>query len=111
MKRVELVAPSLRAAKTSDLEVVRNLLRAAQLPTEGLADQFGDQYVVAESGIGPLISSQKTKGTYPTEMTAWVMHPGWDAVRCRIRALLRDRFGCPVRGVLGAVGAAQSGQH
>lgn len=41
---------SLRAATPHDLEVVRDLLRAARLPIEGLEDQFGDQYAVAELG-------------------------------------------------------------
>ena len=57
MKRVDQVDPALRAAKTSDLEAVHSLLRAAQLPVEGLADQFGDQYVVAESETGPIIGA------------------------------------------------------
>ena len=38
----------LRSATPADVEAVRALLAAADLPLEGLEDQFGDGYVLAE---------------------------------------------------------------
>jgi N-acetylglutamate synthase-like GNAT family acetyltransferase len=38
----------IRAAGANDLARVRGLLREAKLPTEGLEDQFGENYAVAE---------------------------------------------------------------
>jgi len=40
----------LRAANPGDLVPVQSLLEAARLPLGGLADQFGDGYVVAVKG-------------------------------------------------------------
>lgn len=40
----------LRVARETDLPAVRALLIAAKLPVDGLEDQFGSNYVVAESG-------------------------------------------------------------
>jgi len=42
----------IRAAGASDLEGVRALLVEAHLPPDGLEDQFGPRYAVAEAG-GP----------------------------------------------------------
>ena len=40
----------IRAALEGDLPAVTDLLRAAQLPTAGLEEQFGAAYAVAEAG-------------------------------------------------------------
>jgi N-acetylglutamate synthase-like GNAT family acetyltransferase len=40
----------IRPAGLRDLEAVRALLRAAELPLDGLEEQFGPRYVVAEAG-------------------------------------------------------------
>ncbi len=39
----------LRAAAPHDLEAVRSLLEAAHLPTDGIEEQFGPAYAVAEA--------------------------------------------------------------
>jgi N-acetylglutamate synthase-like GNAT family acetyltransferase len=41
---------TFREAKATDLDAVRGLLREADLPVEGLEEQFGPTYVVVESG-------------------------------------------------------------
>ena len=43
---------AIRPAGSADLEGVRALLAAAQLPVEGLEDQFGPPYAVAERTSG-----------------------------------------------------------
>jgi GNAT superfamily N-acetyltransferase len=40
---------AIRAAREADLPTVRQLLVAAHLPTDGLEEQFGDGYAIAES--------------------------------------------------------------
>lgn len=40
----------LRPAREADFDAVAKLLSESELPTEGLRDQFGDSYVVAERG-------------------------------------------------------------
>ena len=40
---------SIRPARAADLAAVRALLIAAELPVDGLDEQFGDAYAVAES--------------------------------------------------------------
>ncbi|MBK9979303.1 MAG: GNAT family N-acetyltransferase [Gemmatimonadetes bacterium] len=40
---------AIRAAREADLPTVRQLLLAAHLPTDGLDEQFGDGYAIAES--------------------------------------------------------------
>ena len=40
---------AIRAARDADLTTVRQLLVAAKLPTDGLEEQFGDGYAIAES--------------------------------------------------------------
>ena len=39
---------SIRPATASDLEAVKGLLRGARLPLDGLEEQFGDGYAIAE---------------------------------------------------------------
>lgn len=39
---------SIRPATASDLEAVKGLLQAARLPLDGLEEQFGDGYAIAE---------------------------------------------------------------
>ncbi len=46
----EMVPFGLRAARAEDLEDVRRLLSEVELPLEGLEDQFGASYAVAEAG-------------------------------------------------------------
>ena len=41
---------SIRPATASDLEAVKGLLRGARLPLDGLEEQFGDGYAIAECG-------------------------------------------------------------
>ncbi|MCI0452518.1 MAG: GNAT family N-acetyltransferase [Candidatus Latescibacteria bacterium] len=40
----------LRTARASDLSAVGALLSTCTLPEEGVGDQFGDNYVIAERG-------------------------------------------------------------
>lgn len=47
----------IRAARSGDLPAVERLLIAAELPIDGLADQFGDGYAVAESD-GTIIGAE-----------------------------------------------------
>jgi amino-acid N-acetyltransferase len=44
----EQAVPVIRAAKAKDIAAVRDLLSAAHLPTQGVEDQFGEGYAVAE---------------------------------------------------------------
>ncbi|MFI5208263.1 MAG: arsenic resistance N-acetyltransferase ArsN2 [Gemmatimonadales bacterium] len=44
----EPATPVIRPAKAKDIAAVRELLSAAHLPTQGIADQFGEGYAVAE---------------------------------------------------------------
>jgi amino-acid N-acetyltransferase len=44
----ERATPVIRAAKAKDIAAVRDLLSAAHLPTQGVEDQFGEGYAVAE---------------------------------------------------------------
>ncbi len=39
---------SIRSAQAHDLAIVQRLLSAAHLPTDGLEEQFGDAYAIAE---------------------------------------------------------------
>jgi hypothetical protein len=52
MGEVVMTAASVRPAGTADRSAVEELLRSAGLPVEGVADQFEDGYVVAESADG-----------------------------------------------------------
>lgn len=47
----------IRPARADDLPGVRNLLRAADLPLDGLDDQFGDNYAVAEAA-GSIVGAE-----------------------------------------------------
>jgi len=47
----------VRAARAEDLAVVRQLLADAKLPLEGLDEQFGDRYAVAETQ-GQIIAAE-----------------------------------------------------
>lgn len=48
---------TIRSARADDLAAVRALLRAAHLPLDGLDEQFGDGYAVAESA-GTVIGAE-----------------------------------------------------
>ena len=48
MGEVLEVVGTVRAARPSDLAAVESLMRAADLPVDGVADQFDDGYVVSE---------------------------------------------------------------
>ena len=43
-------AYSIRPARPNDLAQVERTLRQAELPVDGLGDQFGDAYAIAEAG-------------------------------------------------------------
>jgi amino-acid N-acetyltransferase len=49
--------PKIRGAVASDLDAVQRLLLAANLPIDGLAEQFGDGYAVAESA-GEIVGAE-----------------------------------------------------
>ncbi|HJU65936.1 MAG TPA: arsenic resistance N-acetyltransferase ArsN2 [Gemmatimonadaceae bacterium] len=68
---------SLRPARSSDLDRVIELLAAARLPTEGLEEQFGDRYVIAESD-GRIIGAEGMElyGPYGLLRSA-VVEPAW----------------------------------
>jgi amino-acid N-acetyltransferase len=50
-------AVTIRPARDTDLTAVRQLLSGANLPLDGLEEQFGDGYAVAESG-GTIIGAE-----------------------------------------------------
>ena len=50
-------AVTVRAARAEDLAAVRQLLANANLPIDGLEDQFGDRYAVAETQ-GQIIAAE-----------------------------------------------------
>jgi amino-acid N-acetyltransferase len=61
----ETVPFELRAAHADDLENVRRLLSQVALPLEGLEDQFGASYAVAEAGARLLgVAGIEVSGTH-----------------------------------------------
>jgi amino-acid N-acetyltransferase len=48
---------TVRPASTTDLDAVKSLLDAAHLPLDGLEEQFGDSYAVAEAG-GEIVGAE-----------------------------------------------------
>jgi amino-acid N-acetyltransferase len=68
---------SLRPAHRSDLDRVIQLLARASLPTDGLEEQFGQRYVVAESD-GRIIGAEgiEVYGSYGLLRSA-VVDPAW----------------------------------
>ena len=48
---------TVRPASTADLGAVKELLDAAHLPVDGLEEQFGDSYAVAEAG-GEIVGAE-----------------------------------------------------
>jgi amino-acid N-acetyltransferase len=81
----------IRAARADDLPRVKALLAAAGLPLDGLEEQFGDAYAVAEAG-GLLIGAEGIE-TYDDTglLRSAVVDPVWRG-RGVGDALTRDRL-------------------
>ena len=81
----------LRPAREGDFDAVARLLSESELPTEGLRDQFGDSYVVAERG-GSIVGAGGVEVYGPYGLLRSV------AVSCELRggqlgkALVEDRM-------------------
>jgi amino-acid N-acetyltransferase len=82
---------TIRAARSGDLSAVRALLDAAHLPLDGLDEQFGDGYAVAESE-GTVIGAEGIE-TYADcgLLRSAVVHDAWRG-RGIGDALTRDRL-------------------
>ena len=82
---------TIRPPRAPDLEVVRRLLEAAKLPLDGLEDQFGERYVVAESPQGLIgVEGIELYGHYGLLRSA-VVDPAWRGKRVG-EALTRERL-------------------
>jgi amino-acid N-acetyltransferase len=81
----------VRPASASDLEPVKALLDAAQLPVDGLEEQFGDGYAVAEAG-GEIVGAEGIE-VYERSglLRSAVVHRDWRG-RGVGDALTRDRL-------------------
>jgi N-acetylglutamate synthase-like GNAT family acetyltransferase len=84
-------AITIRPARTTDLTAVRALLSGANLPLDGLEEQFGDGYAVAESG-GAVIGAEGIE-TYDDTglLRSAVVDPRWRGQGVG-DALTRDRL-------------------
>ena len=83
---------ALRPATATDLDTVRSLLREAQLPVDGLDEQFGASYVLAQSGadvVGAM--GIERYGDYGLLRSA-VTVPGWRGKGLG-QELTRERLG------------------
>lgn len=82
---------TIRSARSDDLSAVRGLLEAAHLPLDGLDEQFGDGYAVAESE-GTVIGAEGIE-TYEDSglLRSAVVHDAWRG-RGIGEALTRDRL-------------------
>ena len=82
---------SVRPARPDDLPLVQDLLLAADLPIDGIEEQFGDAYAVAEAG-GEMIGAEgiETYGDAGLLRSA-VVDPSWRG-RGVGDALTRDRL-------------------
>jgi amino-acid N-acetyltransferase len=68
---------TIRGATASDLEQVRALLKAASLPLDGLEEQFGDGYAIAEcEGVAVGAEGVEVYGQSGLLRSA-VVDPGW----------------------------------
>ncbi len=82
---------STRAVRGDDLEAVRELLGQVRLPEDGLEDQFGENYVVAE-GDGKIIGSAGVEvyGRYGL-LRSVAVSPDWQGSRIG-RSLILERL-------------------
>ena len=82
---------TIRAARADDLSAVRALLTDAHLPLDGVDEQFGDGYAVAESA-GKVIGAEGIE-TYEDAglLRSAVVHDSWRG-RGIGDALTRDRL-------------------
>ncbi|HEV8362071.1 MAG TPA: arsenic resistance N-acetyltransferase ArsN2 [Gemmatimonadaceae bacterium] len=82
---------TIRGARAEDLAAVRSLLSAARLPLDGLDEQFGEGYAVAESA-GNVIGAEGIE-TYEDAglLRSAVVHDSWRG-RGIGDALTRDRL-------------------
>jgi len=82
---------SVRAARPDDLPRVRELLSVAELPLDGLDEQFGDAYAVAEAG-GTLVGAEGIETYHDVGLLrSAVVDPNWRG-RGVGDALTRDRL-------------------
>jgi arsenite methyltransferase len=85
-----MAAWSVRAAEPADLTAVESLLRAADLPVEGVADQFDDGYVVSVSeGVIVAVAGLEVYGGYGL-LRSVAVAPEWRG-RGVAEALVSDR--------------------
>jgi arsenite methyltransferase len=90
MGEVVMAAGSVRPATRGDLPAVEALLRAAELPVEGVADQFDDGYVVSETAgeiVG--VAGLEVYGGYGL-LRSVATAPGWRG-RGVAESLVSDR--------------------
>jgi len=82
---------SVRVVREGDIEAVRELLGQVRLPDDGLEDQFGENYVVAESD-GKIVGSAGVEvyGRYGL-LRSVAVSPGWQGSRIG-RSLVLDRL-------------------
>ena len=68
---------TVRPASSADLDAVKALLDAAHLPLDGLEEQFGDSYAVAEAG-GEIVAAEGIE-VYERSglLRSAVVHPDW----------------------------------
>jgi amino-acid N-acetyltransferase len=84
-------AVTIRSASTKDLEQVQALLLAAKLPLDGLLEQFGEGYAVAECD-GALVGAEGIERYGDAGLLrSAVVHPEWRG-RGVGEALTRDRL-------------------
>src|SRR5687767_4666904 len=68
---------TVRPASAADFDSVKGLLDAAHLPLDGLEEQFGDSYAVAEAG-GEIVGAEGIE-VYERSglLRSAVVHPDW----------------------------------
>src|SRR5262245_51083600 len=93
---------TVRSANTRDLERVIDLLRAADLPVDGLSDQFGDGYAVAEEN-GLLIGAAGIEKHGNVGLLRSVVVSAAERGRGVGEALVADRMNWASRGGLTAL--------
>jgi N-acetylglutamate synthase-like GNAT family acetyltransferase/SAM-dependent methyltransferase len=91
MGEVAMAAGSVRVVRPADLGGVQALLRAADLPVDGVADQFEDGYVVVAEADGAIVGAAGLEiyGGYGL-LRSVVVAPEWRG-RGIAESLLRDR--------------------